>query len=135
MMKARQNASLPATVSTSTSDVESSKEPTSTISPREQLKIDFYKTYDAMTGIRIAATLGGFFGLMVILVVYKSKSKTAKALADPSRQAAAVAAAAEEERQMQASDGYHIFEVNPQNISSDSLSCFISDPPSAFYFL
>lgn len=44
-----------------------------------------------MTGVRIAATLGGFFALMVILVVYKSKSKTEKALEDPKLAAAAVA--------------------------------------------
>lgn len=47
---------------------------------REQEKIEFYRTYDVMTGVRIAATLGGFFGLMVILVLYKSKSKTEKVL-------------------------------------------------------
>lgn len=46
---------------------------TPTLSEREQLKIEFYKTYDVMTGVRIAATLGGFFSLMVILVVYKSR--------------------------------------------------------------
>ena len=28
---------------------------------RERIKIEFYKTYDVMTGIRIAATLGGKF--------------------------------------------------------------------------
>lgn len=44
----------------------------STISPkdelRERIKIEFYKTYDVMTGIRIAATLGGnaFFFLLFI---------------------------------------------------------------------
>ncbi|KAF3424922.1 hypothetical protein E2986_13707 [Frieseomelitta varia] len=48
-------------------------EATSTLSEREQLKIEFYKTYDVMTGIRIAATLGGFFGLMILLLVYKSR--------------------------------------------------------------
>jgi hypothetical protein len=46
---------------------------TPTLSEREQLKIEFYKTYDVMTGVRIAATLGGFFSLMVLLVVYKSR--------------------------------------------------------------
>lgn len=44
-----------------------------TLSEREQLKIEFYKTYDVMTGVRIAATLGGFFSLMVLLVIYKSR--------------------------------------------------------------
>lgn len=29
-----------------------------------------------MTGVRIAATLGGFFGLMVFLVIYKSRGET-----------------------------------------------------------
>lgn len=46
---------------------------TPTLSERDQLKIEFYKTYDVMTGVRIAATLGGFFSLMVLLVVYKSR--------------------------------------------------------------
>lgn len=31
----------------------------SAIDGRERIKIEFYKTYDVMTGIRIAATLGG----------------------------------------------------------------------------
>lgn len=29
------------------------------ISGRERMRIEFFKTYDVMTGIRIAATLGG----------------------------------------------------------------------------
>lgn len=41
---------------------------------------EYYKTYDVMTGVRIAATLGSFFGLMVLLVLYKSKSKTEKVM-------------------------------------------------------
>uniref|UniRef100_A0AAG5D8T4 Uncharacterized protein n=1 Tax=Anopheles atroparvus TaxID=41427 RepID=A0AAG5D8T4_ANOAO len=40
---------------------------------RERLRMEFYATYDVMTGVRIAATLGGFFGLMVFLVIYKSR--------------------------------------------------------------
>ncbi|XP_071452874.1 uncharacterized protein [Hetaerina americana] len=36
---------------------------------------EYYSTYDPMTGIRIAATLGGFFSLMVFLVVYKSRCR------------------------------------------------------------
>lgn len=48
---------------------------------REQMRMEFYATYDVMTGVRIAATLGGFFGLMVFLVIYKSRSRsTTKAL-------------------------------------------------------
>ena len=46
---------------------------TPTLSEREQLKIEFYKTYDVMTGIRIAGTLAGFFIFMVLLVIYKSR--------------------------------------------------------------
>lgn len=30
-----------------------------TIDGRERIRIEFFKTYDVMTGIRIAATLGG----------------------------------------------------------------------------
>lgn len=47
---------------------------------RLRLKDEFYATYDVMTGIRIAATLGSFFVLMVFLIVYKSRSHSTKAL-------------------------------------------------------
>lgn len=50
---------------------------------RERIRMEFYATYDVMTGVRIAATLGGFFGLMVFLVIYKSRGEnheTMKAL-------------------------------------------------------
>lgn len=43
---------------------------------RERVRVEFYATYDVMTGVRIAATLGGFFGLMVFLVVYKSRGES-----------------------------------------------------------
>ncbi|KAJ6648493.1 hypothetical protein Bhyg_03723, partial [Pseudolycoriella hygida] len=65
---------------------------------RERIRMEFYATYDVMTGVRIAATLGGFFGLMVFLVVYKSRGETQetmKALKDP--KIAAVAAAVMQE--------------------------------------
>lgn len=42
--------------------------------------MEFYATYDVMTGVRIAATLGGFFGLMVFLVIYKSRSHSSHPL-------------------------------------------------------
>nr|XP_018899621.1 PREDICTED: uncharacterized protein LOC109032113 [Bemisia tabaci] len=45
------------------------------LSERELIRLEFYRTYDVMTGVRIAATLGGFFGLMVLLVLYKSRCK------------------------------------------------------------
>ncbi|XP_062705704.1 serine-rich adhesin for platelets isoform X2 [Aedes albopictus] len=76
---------------------------TQTDRDRERQRMEFYATYDVMTGVRIAATLGGFFGLMVFLVIYKSRTRsTAKALKDPT--IAAVAAAViqeEEERELQ----------------------------------
>ncbi|XP_017883584.1 uncharacterized protein LOC108627058 [Ceratina calcarata] len=75
---------------------------TSTLSEREQLKIEFYKTYDVMTGVRIAATLGGFFGLMILLLVYKSRCKSSKQLDDPRLTAAAAAAVAEAEAEERA---------------------------------
>jgi hypothetical protein len=78
---------------TATGDVDSA-----TISSREQTRLDFYRTYDAMTGVRIAATLGGFFSLMVLLVVYKSKCKS-KSLSDEHLNAAAAAVAVEDEEQ------------------------------------
>lgn len=74
---------------------------------RDRVRIEFYSTYDVMTGVRIAATLGGFFALMVFLIVYKSRSKSVKALNDPKivELAEAVVAeeqAVEEERQLTA---------------------------------
>lgn len=42
---------------------------------RARIRTEFFSTYDAMTGVRIATTLGGFFGLMVFLVVYKSRGE------------------------------------------------------------
>ncbi|XP_072941686.1 uncharacterized protein [Epargyreus clarus] len=74
---------------------------------RDRVRIEFYATYDVMTGVRIAATLGGFFALMVFLIVYKSRSKSVKALNDPKlvEFAEAVVAeeqAVEEERQLTA---------------------------------
>lgn len=44
------------------------------------MREEFYATYDVMTGIRIAATLGGFFALMVFLIVYKSRSHSVRAM-------------------------------------------------------
>lgn len=43
---------------------------------RERIRMEFFATYDVMTGVRIAATLGGFFGLMVFLIIYKSRGET-----------------------------------------------------------
>lgn len=43
---------------------------------RERIRAEFFATYDVMTGVRIAATLGGFFGLMVFLIVWKSRSSS-----------------------------------------------------------
>lgn len=77
-------------------------EATPTLSEREQLKIEFYKTYDVMTGVRIAATLGGFFSLMILLLVYKSRCKSSKQLEDPRLTAAAAAAVAEAEAEERA---------------------------------
>lgn len=49
--------------------------------------------------VRIAATLGGFFGLMVLLVVYKSKCKS-RSLSDEHLEAAVAAAVIEEEEEL-----------------------------------
>ncbi|XP_017775916.1 PREDICTED: uncharacterized protein LOC108562174 isoform X2 [Nicrophorus vespilloides] len=96
------------------SSVPTPKSPEPTMSQIEMDRIELYNSYDVMTGIRIAVTLGGFFGLMVILVVYKSKSKTEKALEDPKLAAAAVAEAEEEERQMAAAYEATVYEqLNP----------------------
>lgn len=50
---------------------------------KARVKAEFYATYDVMTGVRIATTLGSFFSLMVFLIVWKSRSnsnETMKAL-------------------------------------------------------
>ncbi|XP_024946223.1 uncharacterized protein LOC107273173 isoform X3 [Cephus cinctus] len=91
-----------ATGTTSPTASASLPDATPTLSEREQLKIEFYKTYDVMTGVRIAATLGGFFSLMVLLVVYKSRCKSSKQLEDPRLTAAAAAAVAEAEAEERA---------------------------------
>ncbi|XP_036329063.1 uncharacterized protein LOC118741259 isoform X1 [Rhagoletis pomonella] len=66
---------------------------------------EFYATYDVMTGVRIAATLSGFFGFLVFLIVWKSRSssnETMKVLKDPKMAAvAAVCMQEEEEREIQ----------------------------------
>jgi len=72
---------------------------------RSRVRDEFFATYDVMTGVRIAATLGGFFGLMVFLIVWKSRSssnETLKVLKDPKMAAvAAVCMQEEEERELQ----------------------------------
>ncbi|XP_037707849.1 pneumococcal serine-rich repeat protein [Drosophila subpulchrella] len=71
---------------------------------RARIREEFFATYDVMTGVRIAATLGGFFGLMVFLIVWKSRSssnETLKVLKDPKMAAvAAVCMQEEEEREI-----------------------------------
>ncbi|XP_041566099.1 mucin-5AC [Drosophila elegans] len=71
---------------------------------RARIRAEFFATYDVMTGVRIAATLGGFFGLMVFLIVWKSRSssnETLKVLKDPKMAAvAAVCMQEEEEREI-----------------------------------
>lgn len=47
---------------------------------RDRIRKEFFETYDVMTGVRIAATLGGFFGLMVFLIVWKSRSSSNETL-------------------------------------------------------
>lgn len=94
---------------------------------RQIIRAEFYKTYDVMTGvrntfsiqqyanrprlpkrvhhrvrhvclqIRIASTLGGFFLMMVLLVLYKSKCKT-RSLSDQHLEAVIKAAVDQEEQ-------------------------------------
>ena len=45
------------------------------LSPDELERRQFYNTYNAWTGINIAASLGGFFMLLILLLLYKSKCK------------------------------------------------------------
>nr|XP_017094944.2 uncharacterized protein LOC108123989 [Drosophila bipectinata] len=74
------------------------------LAERARIRAEFFATYDVMTGVRIAATLGGFFGLMVFLIVWKSRSssnETMKVLKDPKMAAvAAVCMQEEEEREI-----------------------------------
>lgn len=90
---------------------------------RQMIRTEFYNTYDVMTGvknlnpvnryntlddkchiiftydfqIRIASTLGGFFLMMVLLVLYKSKCKT-RSLSDQHLEAVIKAAVDQEEQ-------------------------------------
>ncbi|XP_022167645.1 uncharacterized protein LOC111031844 [Myzus persicae] len=64
---------------------------------RQMIRAEFYNTYDVMTGIRIASTLGGFFLMMVLLVLYKSKCKT-RSLSDQHLEAVIKAAVDQEEQ-------------------------------------
>lgn len=64
---------------------------------RERVRMEFYATYDVMTGVRIAGTLAGFFGLMVMLVMYKSRTNMLRALKDPNLAAVAAEMVQEEE--------------------------------------
>lgn len=78
MRSGGQARSAPSTAAPPANSTTSPPQPTLSVSEREllkreQLKVEFYKTYDVMTGVRIAATLGGFFSLMVFFVVYKSR--------------------------------------------------------------
>ncbi|XP_076321664.1 uncharacterized protein LOC143231046 [Tachypleus tridentatus] len=45
---------------------------------KNQKMKEFYETYDFMTGVRIAATLGGLITLFTLFLFYKSKCKTDK---------------------------------------------------------
>lgn len=60
---------------------------------RERVRMEFYATYDVMTGLRIAGTLAAFFALMVMLVMYKSR----RAVRDPKIAAVAAEMVQEEE--------------------------------------
>ncbi|XP_066245330.1 uncharacterized protein [Euwallacea similis] len=121
-MAGEPNGSSPESGNTSTTPSPPLIPSTTTIDPRE-----YYKSYDVMTGVRIAATLGSFFGLMVLLVLYKSKSKTEKALEDPNFTAAAVAEVEEEERQIQlALEATALEQLNPTPRRSSRKSLDIS---------
>lgn len=49
----------------------------STLSPAE--KADYYKAYDPLTGVKIAATLSGLLTMAVLYVFYKVRSTVALA--------------------------------------------------------
>uniref|UniRef100_A0A336M2J8 CSON010638 protein n=1 Tax=Culicoides sonorensis TaxID=179676 RepID=A0A336M2J8_CULSO len=63
---------------------------------RERQREEFYATYDVMTGVRIAATLGCFFAFMVFLIAYKSRNKD-EGLNDPDVAATTATLVQEEE--------------------------------------
>lgn len=57
--------------------------------------------------MRIAATLGGFFGMMVLLVLYKSRCRPRRAAIKEVRLAAAQAVVEEEDQQVRTSSTTH----------------------------
>uniref|UniRef100_A0A146LQJ0 Uncharacterized protein n=2 Tax=Lygus hesperus TaxID=30085 RepID=A0A146LQJ0_LYGHE len=75
---------------------------------RELIRMEFYKTYDVMTGVRIALTLGGFFSLMVLLVVYKSKCKS-RSISEENLEATVTAAVEEEAIGFSIRKGYSLY--------------------------
>lgn len=50
------------------------------LSPESRAKVidEYYQSYDVMTGLRIAATLGGLITLFTLFLLYKSKCKSYK---------------------------------------------------------
>ncbi|KAL0273121.1 UNVERIFIED_CONTAM: hypothetical protein PYX00_005873 [Menopon gallinae] len=78
------------------------KPTSSAIDARERINMELYKTYDVMTGIRIAATLGGFLSMMILLVLYKNYCKPSKTLSEEQLNAAVTAAVEEEDRALKA---------------------------------
>ena len=46
-----------------------------TLNSDEERIAKFYESYDPMVGVRIAATLGSFFGLIILYIMYKSKCR------------------------------------------------------------
>ena len=42
---------------------------------REQIRIDYYNTYDPMVGMRIALTLSGLFIIMLLMIFLKGRSE------------------------------------------------------------
>lgn len=134
MMNTKHNGSSKTTIVSSTSPSPTSSSatasaPSPVLTDDEQARVDFYRTYDVMTGVRIAATLGGFFMLMVLLVLYKSKSKTERALEDPNIVAAVKAEAEEEERQITAAleaTAYQVLNPRKSRRSLDTCSSSVS---------
>lgn len=60
---------------------------------RELIREQYYRTYDPMTGVRIASTLGGFIGLICLMILYKTKCKPQRDYKLPAEASAAVVTA------------------------------------------
>lgn len=91
---------------------------------REQIREEYYRTYEPLTGVRIAATLGGFFGFICLMVLYKTKCKPQRDYKPPAEASAAVVSA-----DVEMGNEPPLFEVNSPHLSGSHRDIGDEDDP------